>query len=244
MPFTSPPLHVVGSSSGKLQKNVQFAVFSLFLSLLIYSWVIGEHIYTYTLTQTQYPPCLLLLLPLLLLRVIFEIKNVPLAAPFCFCFHPPLIHGKVLSLLCLYLRVLLLFHGNKQTERKKKSSRKISQMPICLMARTFMTRHFLNGLWGFSSSFFFPLVFFFVGRRWNDDDDDRRKTKHKRDKKKGKEKRKKLFIGLGCFLMTLLTVFLCTHLECWPLTFAMLVSHMIEEKKSLFSVQFSLVGPI
>jgi hypothetical protein len=103
---------------------------------------------------------------------------------------------------------------NKTNREKEKSSRKISQMPICLMARTFMTRHFLNGLLGV---LFFLSFFHLYSSSLEDDGMMTMTTVEKQntnEKKTGKEKRKKLFIGLGCFLMTLLTVFLCTHLEC------------------------------
>jgi hypothetical protein len=62
-----------------------------------------------------------------------------------------------------------------------------------------------------------------------------------RNEKKNKKRNKNENLHrLGCFLMTLLTVFSSLDIEKgWPLTFAMLVSHMIQggrEKKSLFSV--------
>lgn len=107
------------------------------LSLSIYSWVIGAHIYihTHSNTHTHRP----------LLRVIFEIKMLLLswcALPSC------------------HQSLLLSYTKESKTLQKKKY---ISQMPICLMARTFMTRHFLNGLFRLA---LFCLLFFSVGKWW------------------------------------------------------------------------------
>ena len=94
-------------------------------------------------------------------------------------------------------------------------------MPICLMARTFMTRHFLNGLWGFFSFHLYSSRLY--GGMMT-------MTTEKQNKEDGGRKNKlKILHWLGCFLMTLLTVFPCTlRTTLTALTFAMLVSHMIE----------------
>lgn len=91
-------------------------------------------------------------------------------------------------------------------KRKQNPTKKIyiSQMPICLMARTFMTRHFLNGLFRLA---LFCLLFFSVGKWWT------KGTTFWKQKKKEEK-----FSLAWCFLMTLLTVFFA-HLERWPLTF-------------------------
>lgn len=70
-------------------------------------------------------------------------------------------------------------------------------MPICLMARTFMTRHFLNGLRGSSSSF--PLVFFSLSLSvCTVENAMTMTTERNKTKEDGDEEKRILHYWLGC----------------------------------------------